>query len=616
MTKVQDPLSDYVLSKADFDQCDWLDVILNSQKKDCLHYFSNFTKRANEAAKSGDATCQKVFALLSVICLPRLMGGDKDAPFAPMKHIERLNDDLLEALRKIVPEMSDAEFQARIADILWIRKRDHIMAECAIKSYIASSVTLEQAGQGVLILDRTERAMRLAISLNNDTLLADVVSHIESLLVRCDHDRCETPTLLLMRAVEQNRNILQPYQQLNPSEYAALAERAAVREESGRNWIAAEQYLSITAAWLSPQEDGEKIREVRIRGAETFVRASEDALERRTPPSYLVAHHFLQQAILAYREIPGTNDRVQELHKLLLEYGDKTLAEMQIISVEQEIGREIIERAVKRVQGKTKHEALFWLAFSHIPPAVAYLRKAALEAIKDYPLQFLFQRKTFNESGKVIAYNSGATLSDTENEATVQGEMFRNAQSFQQYAIVAAIEPARRQIIQEHEIRLEDLYPFVMNNPFIPHGRERIFALGLYHGLTGDFLISTHLLFPQLENSIRSLLSREGKITSKLDYKGIQQEHNLNTLLYKPYAPILENILGEDLVFDLRGLLVEEYGSNVRNKLAHGLIDSGWFSSTEAEYLWWIALHLCCRPFFSVLLSYDVGAFIGPRLFS
>jgi hypothetical protein len=33
MTGTQDPLSDYVLSKGDFDQCNWLDTLISSQKK-------------------------------------------------------------------------------------------------------------------------------------------------------------------------------------------------------------------------------------------------------------------------------------------------------------------------------------------------------------------------------------------------------------------------------------------------------------------------------------------------------------------------------------------------------------------------------------------------------
>jgi hypothetical protein len=142
--------------------------------------------------------------------------------------------------------------------------------------------------------------------------------------------------------------------------------------------------------------------------------------------------------------------------------------------------------------------------------------------------------------------------------------------------------------------------PLVMNNPFIPPGREYIFARGLYSGLIGDFLVSTHLLIPQLEHSIRRLLYQSGAIASTLEDRGIEHERDLNRTLYEPFADKLRELLGENLVFDLRGLLVEDVGSNLRNALAHGLIDSNSFFSKKLSYVWWITLHLCCLSLLKV----------------
>jgi len=50
---------------------------------------------------------------------------------------------------------------------------------------------------------------------------------------------------------------------------------------------------------------------------------------------------------------------------------------------------------------------------------------------------------------------------------------------------------------------------------------------------------------------------------------------------------------GEDLIFDLRGLLVEKAGSDLRHHIAHGLLDGSAFQTTEAIYVWWITLRVC-----------------------
>jgi hypothetical protein len=119
-----------------------------------------------------------------------------------------------------------------------------------------------------------------------------------------------------------------------------------------------------------------------------------------------------------------------------------------------------------------------------------------------------------------------------------------------------------------------------------------IYARGLHAGLTGDFLVATHLLAPQLENSIRYLLSQEDTIVSKLTSQGIQDERDLNTL-FKEYRTELIALFGKDLAFDLEGLLVEHFGSNLRNEIAHGLMSYDKFISLQSSYLWWLTLRLC-----------------------
>lgn len=124
-----------------------------------------------------------------------------------------------------------------------------------------------------------------------------------------------------------------------------------------------------------------------------------------------------------------------------------------------------------------------------------------------------------------------------------------------------------------------------------------IVARGLHAGLNGDFVVSTHLLVPQLEESVRYLLAQTGIIASSLDDAGVQEEIDLNrTLCSSKFAEPLAEILGKDIVFEMRTLLVERFGANLRNDMAHGLVDHDSFYSPSARYLWWLALHLYSFP--------------------
>lgn len=100
-----------------------------------------------------------------------------------------------------------------------------------------------------------------------------------------------------------------------------------------------------------------------------------------------------------------------------------------------------------------------------------------------------------------------------------------------------------------------------------------------------------------MEESVRYILIQYGIVPSSFDDEGIQDEYNLNKLLTHPkFTEKLNEIFGEDVIFTLRACLVERFGSNLRNDMAHGLIDHNAFYSPSAVYLWWLALRFYLLP--------------------
>ena len=236
-------------------------------------------------------------------------------------------------------------------------------------------------------------------------------------------------------------------------------------------------------------------------------------------------------------------------------------------------------------------EAIFQLAIMGRSPKVEEIRVELRETLRDYPLQFIIGSVFYNESGKVVARKPGINLSSSnESESVFQLNMAQLAQRKQQIFANAIIFPAIYQIRSEHNPCLDDFHFLISSNPLVPPGREMIYARGLLEGLRGDFLTATHLLIPQIEHSIRYLMEARGHIVSGLTTSGIQDEHNINGLIDRPE---LQEILGEDIIFDLKVLLVDRFGSNLRNRMAHGLMDSNQFVMSDNVYLWWLILHLC-----------------------
>jgi Domain of unknown function (DUF4209) len=588
------PLPDITLSQDDFIQSKWEDVISGCREKVCREYSQLFWKKSQEAEVDGALNNQAVFTLLTVITDPELNSESYDKPFTYMDVINSISDGHLNALRGWATEISDAELRARVTDVLWMRKRhpknDFYMAQIAVKSYLESAQNLEHPEHWTLCFERLERAIRLARKINHQFL--DIVAHIESVL---DKYNGEDPLFLSAKLMK----LLQEYQQGDFSKYAAIAEKAAIRAEAEHNWHKARSYWEVKTRWHLLDKDTDKERTAWMSLAETYVKEAEDAV-KQTPPSHLAASSHLQKAIEAFRKTKGTKEetkvareRGEILHQTLLTYQKESLKEMAYFSESVDVSKGV-ELARDYVKKPTVQSAIFALALIGDSPKVDYLRQKVEELARDYPLQALFPGVLMNEMGKVTGRQPSMLSRDPkEVEEATRFHMYKYAIFYQQLHADAVVKPAKYQINLDHNVRIDDFLGIVFNSPFVPPGREYIYAQGLHAGLTGDFLVAAHILIPQIENSIRYLLIKQDVITSGLDAQGIQDERSLNTTLYLPETI---NILTEDITFDLQGLLVERSGSNLRNRMAHGLIDQNGFFQPEVVYLWWLTLRLCCLP--------------------
>ena len=589
------PLNNFPLTKKDFEELQLDETIKKCDRKECERYFPPFFNKADEAKAAGEAKTEEIFALLGYVTSMMLKPNSPTEPFTPLSVlynsrsaiIDDFSEDHLKFFGEIVLDISDPELRARIADILWVKKRDFRAAELAITSYLESATILEDPIQWHKCADRIERAVRLAASLGRNTEHLDkVISHIETVL---DKYNGEDPKFLS----EHLMGLLLEFRRGDTAKYSALSEKLAKRAESDGDWFRARTYWEAKARWHALANDADNERTARIRAAETYVKDAEAAINRETP-SYAVAADHLLRAIESYRRIGEASERIEELHHTLLEYQEISTNELKPISTEIDL-TEAVKRAIARIKDKTFYDALFEFVLMGESPEVSNLRKQVQALAKEYPIRHLLPVVEVDEKGKVVGSSSNNLFSNDpkEAEAAMRANMFKQADIHHAIHTQGIIEPVRCQINLEHNVRVSDFIPIVSNNPLIPEGREHIYAQGLHAGMEGDFLAAAHLLIPQFENSIRHVLTQRGAITSGIDSKGIQDERSLSTTLY---LPEMHDVFGEDITFDLQGLLTERFGTNLRNQMAHGLMSHDAFYSVQVVYLWWLILRLCCLP--------------------
>jgi hypothetical protein len=234
--------------------------------------------------------------------------------------------------------------------------------------------------------------------------------------------------------------------------------------------------------------------------------------------------------------------------------------------------------------------AILELATFATPPSVPFLRKEADDATSKYVFSNLFQRIAVDSAGKTIGRMPNVHSTDAEErEAAIEAKMFETARLHRDVIVSTRIAPALNQIREEHAMGHGFIEQFVWHNSFVPPGRERFFVDGLLAGYNGNSLLAAHLLIPQIENSIRHLIMTAGATASGFDSDGIQDERPLKVTLGLPQARVL---LGEDLCFDLRGILIERFGENLRNRVCHGLMPEGEWWSPQPLYLWCLVLRM------------------------
>jgi len=575
------------LTLQDFHNCDWQQVLADAGNLACVTYAERFRAYKEEARAANNHRAHRVFELVERVCTFGFEPSNFTDPFPPMmtKGAARtaMPDDVaeteLDVLGQVAPEIKEADLRARVADLIWLRKRDYRYAELAITSYLESASVLESGPVFQFAVQRLERALRLAAMLNNAPLLATVTQHIEGVIqrqrvkesLRCAH---------LMR-------LLTEFQAGGPAAQAALTKQAAQEVAAANDFEAARSLWILTADWFRQAKDDAERKAALVAAAETYVSQAQ-RFERGNPPNYSLICHFLSMAIDAYKKMGGQKARVAELHQRLQTFQPHTIEEMKVTASEpMQID---VNPAIELVRGKPLYEALKVLAASYRPISVDSLRQAVERDAKAAPLLHSLPAVLVSNTGKVIGRRPSMLSNDPkESEQAARAWMFQQASYIRVALVQGHVAPAIRQILQEHQVRLLDWDPIVRDNFFIPAGREQIFARGLHAGLSGDLLVAAHLLIPQLENSFRTILNRYGVLTSKID-NGIEREMYLQELLPMPE---FKRIFTEDLAFELRGLLVEQISSNLRHGLSHGLFDHEVFYSTEVLYLWWVVLWLC-----------------------
>lgn len=357
--------------------------------------------------------------------------------------------------------------------------------------------------------------------------------------------------------------------------------------------------------WFRKIGDASNAAATTARLAESFVREADTRLAP-PHPSYGAASGFYEQAIKVYRSIPrdereslSVDNRIAELRALLQSSGKRALEEMGQVAGESIDLSEEIDKAAQSVRSKTSAQAL--LAFVNLIPPVncTKLRERVLERLRTPSLLHRIPRILVAGDGRVVAKVPALDSDDLTNPGNddfIRHEMLHEYVFERRFHVMADILPALDVLRVEHRFTEGDFTEIASRSPIVPIGRERLFGKALLAGVEHDFVGALHVLVPQIENMVRHHLKEAGARTTTLDKDGVETENGMGTLIDLPQMTL---IFGVDLAFELRALFTDALGPNLRNQVAHGLLDADDCLSAEVVYAWWFGLRIVFNTFWN-----------------
>jgi hypothetical protein len=127
----------------------------------------------------------------------------------------------------------------------------------------------------------------------------------------------------------------------------------------------------------------------------------------------------------------------------------------------------------------------------------------------------------------------------------------------------------------EGKISEKPFIEFVSSCNFLNEISRSLISRGITQHFQQDYISSIHILIPQIEVVLRSLLIAKGIIPLKLDKKKdkpvLINENELGGLLETEHVKCF---LGENDTKYMKVKFIDQNGINLRNKVSHGLVNS------------------------------------------
>ena len=556
------------------------DLLSSIEEKTYLNYSDVFFEYCKN-------TKNEIYQILYKICIIQMhiTSNNKVTYDNSMFYkIENISEIELNFFDEILESISDNLLKARLADFLFIRRKNHKYAKIAIDSF--SKIKLENNYDSILIWSRIVDILSYIKSKDENLInkLYDIVFHeINNNDFNVNNEEYFRDLFSIIRkyslkdedyniVLSKIDNIFNGIKNTTKPDYTFIIE----------------EYINIIDFIL---KDDIKKYNYYNDIAKYYINAKENGIKKNIN---------LDKAIKIFYKIPLNYRRNmisdEELGKLHIEQKYSNMEQISnMLTDEFKMSVNIndviseFENYIKSFHYDSIQSLKCFLDFIHFD-----YKNIPKEVLEPNILDFISIGSVYDKDR--LKHLSNTNLKDNEEEF----KLLKKREYYHNHILCVAFFFRHRKKVLEFNCNIDYklIYNICLYSGIIRYDRISIFAHGLFLCYKDDYVAGLSILVPQIEDWIRYSLNVCGVNTRNKDrYDKFEKELSLDEMLKEKKDDII-SIFGESLYFELNTLLSnEDYCLNLRNNLCHGLINVNDFYSQNYVYLWALIFRF-------ILLSY------------
>jgi len=498
---------------------------------------------------------------------PMFVLPNKEGKMVEYPSIQKITPEILSYWEKRAKESKNPVFKQRYSNLVWDfservtgKKPHYSIAQIFIDSVIEiAEKDLHKYETDVI--EKLERALSLGLSINDKERINKLIDTIISYERKIAED--DKPSLwgFSYEYLVRNKKVPLPEDKKN-NIINDLEKRFARLLDSNDHW-AAQRAALLLVDYYSKLGNKEKVKEILVKLGEVFQKQAKKA-------SPLIASAWLEQLYHLFLQY-GLKNEADAISFKIKELGKQSRSEFKEIKSSIEIPKEELQKYIEWLIDGDLDTVLIKVAINYIPKKDEVIKQIQ-DLSKKAPLSFLFSQVIVDADGRHVA-TVGSLEEDMDGDIVLQISQNMQISSF-------FLRETLNALIQKFDLTSEKLVDYLYKSPIFENSRKEFLIRGIQAYLKGDFLVSIHILIPQIEATIRNLAEKIGVPILRPSRSGGFFYKTLDELLRD--SKIIE-VLGEDLCLYFRVLLTHPRGWNLRNDVCHGISHIEIFNQDTAD---------------------------------